>query len=244
MAGTGELTDYLEMQEAPDFVTKTELRSALRERGLSLSDRNLTYYTSLGLVPSAVRVGGRTGAYPRVVIEQAAWVIHARDRGQSLDSIRDLLPLWRWLMRSRHARTVDLAELELVARRRNLSQEANYAIPYLMSEVFQCLCTDCLHQIEWVLKDGTTFHHSADAPLLLSFVLASVNDETGKPEVLAWTQLQFSGLGHPDPGDPASITLGLPVGVSLSPSAARDAARCRTSRRRPKRYQEEVLPLT
>lgn len=93
--GTRELAEYLEMQTSPAFVTKTELFRALRGMGLSISDRNLTYYTSLGLVPPAVRIGGRAGAYPELVVEQLGWVVRARARGQSLDSLKELLVLWR-----------------------------------------------------------------------------------------------------------------------------------------------------
>lgn len=235
------------MQSDADFVTKTELRQALRDRGLPISDRNLTYYTSIGLAPAAVRIGGRAGAYPKVVIEQLAWVMRSRDRGQSIDSIKELLPLWRWLMRNRVEGRIDLNELELVARRPGLSAEANFAVPYLVSEVLLCLCVDCLRAIEWVLKDGSPFHHGQETPLTLSFMLGTVNGETGLPELVAWSQLAFPGMGHPDPDDPMSITLGLPVGVRLSPAmnsgqSTRD--RCGGPPRRTRIGQEEVLPLT
>jgi len=244
--GTSELAEYLEMQDGPHFVTKTELRQALRQRGQTISDRNLTYYSSVGLIPPAIRIGGRVGAYPELVVEQLAWVIRARNRGQSIESIKELLPLWRWLMRNRHDRRIDLSELELVARQHELSQEANFAVPYLISEVLLCLCPNCLQAIEWVLKDGNSFHHSPEDPLALSFILGAVNEETGTPEIAAWTQLALPGLGLLDPNGPTSITLGLPVGAHLNHSNVpwgSGQEPCGDSPRSSRSSQKEVLPL-
>lgn len=244
MSTTGELTEYLELQRSAEFVTKTELIEALRESGLSISSRNLTYYSSVGLIPAAIRIGGRAGAYPQVVVEQLAWVIKARDRDQSIDSIKELLPLWRWLMRSRLQGSVDLAELELVARQHCASQEANFAVPYLISEVLLGLCGECLGAIEWTLKDGSVVRHSSDSPVTLSFILGAVNEDTGRAEVMAWTQLSLPGIGHPGVDDPASITLGLPVGVffdsQVEPGQS-SSQRCGPRRSSP--THQEALPL-
>lgn len=244
MSTTSELTEYLELQRSAEFVTKTELIDALRETGLSISTRNLTYYSSVGLIPAAIRIGGRAGAYPQVVVEQLAWVIRARERDQSIESIKELLPLWRWLMRSRLQGSVDLAELELVARQHCVSQEANFAVPYLISEVLLGLCGDCLGAIEWTLKDGSVVRHSSESPVTLSFILGAVNEETGRAEVMAWTQLTLPGIGHPGVDDPSSITLGLPVGVAFDTPVGRgpsSATRC--SPRPTLSTDQEVLPL-
>lgn len=238
----GDLTEYLEIQTTAEFVTKTELREALRQWGLPISERNLTYYASIGLVPTAIRVGSRGGAYPKVVIEQLAWVIRARNRGQSIESIKELLPLWRWIARSRNEGIIDLKEFELVARRPGLSQEANFAVPHLVSEILQC--GDCLERIQWILKDGSPFYHRHTAPLTLSFIMGTINQETGQPELLAWTQLSFPGMGSPNPDDPTAITLGLPIGVDLpGQSAQRNTNRHGCRRRRPASRQKEALPL-
>ncbi len=242
---TAELTEYLELQAEPTFITKTELAAALRERGLAISSRNLTYYTTVGLLPPAVRVGSRAGAYPEVVIQQLAWIIRARERGQSIESIRELLPLWRWLMRNRRGGVVDLSELELVARTGDLSPEASYAVPYLVSEVLLCLCGRCLSELEWVLKDGTSVQHGAGTSMHLTFLMGEVNELTGEATVAAWTQLVFPDMGYPDPDAPTCITLGLPVGVRIG--AGRKGGkvakrRCTTPPGSGAR-QLEVLPL-
>lgn len=148
-------------------------------------------------------------------------------------------------MRNRNEGHVDLSELELVARQHAFSQEANFAVPYLVNEALGHLCRDCLQGIEWVLKDGTSAHHSLAQPMTLSFILGSVNDETGAAEVVAWTQLVFPEMGYPDPGGATSITLGLPVGVRFSnrPEAWRGRGRyCGRANRR-RHSQEEELPL-
>jgi DNA-binding transcriptional MerR regulator len=240
---TDELVEYLDLQGSSDMVTKTELRQALRQVGLSISDRNMTYYTSLGLLPPPVRVGRRGGAYPEVVVEQLIWVIRSRDRGLSIEAIKELLPLWRWLIRARTRGCIDLRELELFARRHEaVSTEANLAIPSLVNDVItSCLCGDCLQQLEWILKDGTSFRHSEEKPLQLSFLMAMIDEDTGQAALVAWTQLSFPGFGHPDPGAPTSITLGLPVGVELGLAKGPTPAGRRCSRQ--PRRQREVLPL-
>jgi len=238
-----ELMEYLEMQDSTEMVTKTELRQALRGRGQTISDRNLTYYASIGLVPLAVRVGTRSGAYPRVVIEQLSWVIAARSRGLSIDAIKELLPLWRWLVSNRTRECIDLNEFELVARRDQLSDEANFAIPAMVTTVLE-LCPDCLSRVLWVLKDGTTQHHNEDTPLTLNFLHGALDDD-GRPRLVAWTQLTLPGIAGHDPDSPTSITLGLPMNVQLPPPTRRQrvaspAPACRV--RRP-RGCREALPL-
>ncbi|MEA2901407.1 MAG: MerR family transcriptional regulator, copper efflux regulator [Actinomycetota bacterium] len=244
-AVAAELTEYLDLQDSTEMVTKAEVRQALRDGGLTISDRNLVYYTSLGLVPPAVRVGNRAGTYPQIVIEQLAWVIRSRERGLSLDAIKEVLPVWRWLVWGRTRNCIDLREFELAARRLEPSIEANYAIPNLVHDVItSCLCGECLQQIEWILKDGTSFRHTEANPLKLSFLLATVDQATGKPHLMAWTQLSFPGLGSPDPSQPTSITLGLPIGLDLPVSRPRErpSGRARGCGRRTTR-QREVLPL-
>ena len=55
--------EYLQLQGSdPELVTKSELISAVRQRGYSVGDRQLTFYISEGLVPKSVRVGSRAGA--------------------------------------------------------------------------------------------------------------------------------------------------------------------------------------
>lgn len=237
-----ELSRYFDIQDSPDLVTKAQVLAGLRERGQSISGRNLTYYASVGLIPPAIRIGSRVGAYPEVVIDQLSWVITCRERGLSLEAIKELLPLWQWLvLRSRDC--VDLAEFELIARRGDLSEEANLAVPLVVDAVVHSLCAECLQKITWILKDGTSRQHTEATPVTLSFILGR-QDEDGVARLVSWTQLTLPGIEEVDPASPVSITLGLPVGVELTITSPRQrqAASGRACRRR-KRQQLEELPL-
>jgi hypothetical protein len=55
---------FLELQGSTEMVTKSELMERVRLLGSPISDRNLSYYGSIGLIPPAVRIGARGGAYP------------------------------------------------------------------------------------------------------------------------------------------------------------------------------------
>lgn len=238
-----ELSRYFEIQGSPDLVTKAQVLADLRDRGQSISDRNLTYYASVGLIPPAIRIGSRIGAYPEIVIEQLSWVITCRERGLSIEAIRELLPLWQWL--SGHTGDcVDLCEFELMARSADLSEEANLAVPFLVDAVMHSLCGECLQRITWVLKDGSTRQHTEATPVTLSFILGRQADD-GTPRLVSWTQLTLPGIDEADPSAPMSITLGLPVGVELSLSSRRQrpSSSGRVCRRRKQRQLEE-LPLT
>lgn len=232
------LVEYIELQGSTDMVTKSELVQGIRDRGQSISPRNIAYYTSAGLIPPAVRVGSRGGVYPAIVVEQLSWVIAARAAEVSMDAIRELLPMWRLLVRSRREGRVALAEIELVARRHDLSLEANYRVPYLFEEVFRC-CGECLSTIEWLLKDGSSVHHADDMPLTIGFVLGKLNEESGRGEMVAWTQMTLPNIGTPDFSSPTTITLGIPLGVEIDERPPRH----RPARSRPRPRQEETLPL-
>src|ERR1700722_18218720 len=109
--------EYLQLQGSdPELVTKSELLSAVRQRGYSVGDRKLTFYISEGLVPKSVRVGSRAGAYPRIVIELLTWILAAKEGGLSVEAIRELLPVWKFLIRGTNDGHIDLRELENIAQ--------------------------------------------------------------------------------------------------------------------------------
>lgn len=205
---------YLDLQGSPDMITKSEMLQFVRECGEKISDRSLTYYTSQGLVPRSVRIGSRAGAYPVIVRELVLWICHERRRGLPIEGIRELIPLWQLLMRGRRERCLDLAEIEYVARETVISLEANYAIPYLFTDVVSGLCSDCLGQIEWYLKDGA-LHDGDVEQLRLTFVLGELDANTGRAQQRAWTQLTIDGMAEPDLDDPRTLILGIPNGTAL-----------------------------
>lgn len=64
MNDEAEFIEYMQIQGSTDLVTKTELITLMRDRGLSVSERTLTFYVTKGIIPKAARIGSRTGVYP------------------------------------------------------------------------------------------------------------------------------------------------------------------------------------
>jgi DNA-binding transcriptional MerR regulator len=209
--------ELLELQGSTDLITKAELKHYVRRQGGQISDRNVAYYSSVGLIPPAVRIGARGGAYPKIVRELLAWVVRSREWGLSIEAIKEMIPLWRLLMQARRSGCIDLVEFEYVARSNVTLAEANRAVPLLISDLINSLCDDCRSKISWLLKDGTTFAASGTEPMTLSFILAELDPDSGDGREIAWTQLQLPGIGGPDVDDPTTIVLGIPVGVCLRP---------------------------
>lgn len=197
------------------MVTKTELTQYVRDHGEQISDRNITYYSSMGLIPSAVRIGSRGGAYPKIVGELLRWVIRCRGKGLSIEAIKELLPLWELLVRGRRNGCIDIAEMEYVARENVTLQEANWIVPLLFNDLISGLCQTCRQKILWVLKDGSTVISTDHDPLTLSFVLAEIDPATGQGREVAWTQLRLPGIADVDVDDPRTIVLGIPNGIPL-----------------------------
>lgn len=215
MTDLKDALEYFDLQGSTEMVTKTELIQYIRDCGEQISDRNITYYSSMGLIPSAVRIGSRGGAYPRVVCELLRWVIRSRGYGLSIEAIKELMPLWEMLVRARRNGCIDLTELEYVAREHVSLQEANRVVPLLVSDLVTDLCECCRQKMLWVLKDGTTVLSTEQDALTLSFVLAELDPVTGKGREVAWTQLRLPGIADIDADDPKTIVLGIPNGVRL-----------------------------
>jgi DNA-binding transcriptional MerR regulator len=209
--------EYFDLQGSTEMVTKTELTQYIRDCGEQISDRNITYYSSVGLIPSAVRIGSRGGAYPKIVCELLRWIIRSRGYGLSIEAIKELMPLWELLVRGRRNGCVDLAEMEYVARERVTRQEANRVVPLLFGDLITDLCGCCRPKMLWVLKDGSTVLSTEQDPLTLSFVLAELDPVTGQGREVAWTQLRLPGIADIDADDPRTIVLGIPNGVRLCP---------------------------
>src|ERR1700730_15161278 len=114
-------------------VRESELITEVRNAGFKLSDRQLTFYMSEGLIPLSVRAGSRVGVYPAVVVDLMHWLLFMRNLGVSIDALRELLPVWKFLKRSLKGKSVDLAELELVARQHVSSPGALSAAPAAVS---------------------------------------------------------------------------------------------------------------
>lgn len=209
--------EFLELQDGTDLVTKTELLNEVREAGFKVSDRNLTYYMSSGLIPLSARLGSRSaGVYPKVVVELMTWLLYMRRIGVSIESLRELLPVWKFLMRSlrgKHMR-LDLAEFEFVAMQHISSSDAFCAVPATVSYVLGSLCDCCRRDITLVDRDG---HEStADEYTSIGFAIAAPLDGDGNGErsVDRWAARTRLSLAVPRPQsvDPTTVRLGRKVG--------------------------------
>jgi DNA-binding transcriptional MerR regulator len=137
--------EYLELQGNDELVLKSELQAEVRRAGLSLSVRNLTFYISEGLVPQSVRAGSRAGVYPKIVVELMIWILSMRKAGASIDTLRELLPIWKFLIRSRLSHRLDIGELEYVARQFATSTASQFAVPAVVAQVMLDVCCQNPH---------------------------------------------------------------------------------------------------
>lgn len=212
MSEANMFLEYLSLQSKTELITKSELIQFAREKGAPISDRQLTTYVSEGLIPKSARIGSRSGAYPQIVGALLVWIIGCRKRGVSIDAIKELLPLWRYLQAQVKDLHLDLAAFEEIARETVHLSEAVFEVPYLLDS---CLvCSGCGHplDIKVVTKDGETHLHDRNHPFTLGFVVAE-QDEVGNPRVLASTSrvLPVRNLGT----EFSTVILGIPNGVDL-----------------------------
>lgn len=213
-----EGNDFMELMELQGnlaMVTKSELLDALRKHGQSISDRQLTSFASEGLMPKSARIGSRGGAYPRIVIDLLWFILRLRKQGLSVNGIKELLPLWRYLRRALRDKEVSLAEFELIARQTITLQEAWFAVPGVLMEVLPCpMCTpEELAELTVILKDGTPCLIGGDDPVSIGFVIGIEEEDTGK----AYPHFPMRiAIPRDDEGfNTSSIVLGIPVGVPL-----------------------------
>src|SRR5262245_25722945 len=112
-----DFLELLELQGTLEFVSKTELLDEVRKRSnRGLSERQLTSYVSEGLVPKLARIGTRGSAYPKIVLKLLLFITAMREMGLTVQAVKELLPVWRYLQRAHRDRILNLAELEYIAR--------------------------------------------------------------------------------------------------------------------------------
>lgn len=210
--------EYLQLQGgSPDMVTKSELIARIRDRGFSLSSRQLTFYVTEGLVPHSVRIGTRMGAYPAIVVPLLSWIVAARDAGVSIEALKELLPVWKSLIRAYHAKTLDLGELEYVARQHITSVEGSMVVPRLVNWIMsETCCADCQTGMEIIYKDGSTKSILA-TDATIGFAIARADDETEADGRLRWYASTRLTLGHHRrfSTDPTTVILGVKPNAEL-----------------------------
>ncbi len=213
--------EYLQLQGSePDLVTKSDLLAEVRAVGYRIGERQLSFYVSEGILPKSVRVGSRAGAYPRIVVDLLKWVLRAREGGLTVDAIRELLPVWKFLTRARRDKRLDLGELEYIARQHVRTTEGSMAMPVLVSHVLTT-CPDCLGcipaNVVVVMKDGTE-QNLEDTSTTLGFAIArqvEIGPTDDKPVEsrsvwLARTRITLATGANKDlREDPTTVILGV-----------------------------------
>lgn len=212
--------EYLQLQGPdPVLVTKSELIALVRKRGYSVSDRQLTFYVSEGLIPKSVRVGSRAGVYPSIVVDLLGWVLRCKAGGLSVDAIRELLPVWKYLVHARKEQRIDLGELEYIARQHVATLEGSYAIPPVVSDVLHDLCRKCRANVVLVFKDGAE-RALSEPSATVGFAIAQRGGEGADDVGAKWiarTRLTLGGDVGDAANDPTTVILGLRPGEALPP---------------------------
>lgn len=243
--------EYLELQGGDGrLVTKSELIAAVRSSGFSLSPRKLTFYIAEGLVPQSVRAGSRAGVYPKIVVELMIWILAMREAGASIETLRELLPIWKFLVRSRQNHRLEVGELELVARQFALSPAAQFTIPNLVTHVMHdACCPSCsgLDEIIVVDKDGHE-RSMVDPQTTIGFAIArplddendqedeedEVEEASNAPrEWIAYARITLSRVASPNE-DPTVVRLGRKQNEPMPPDDL-----SRNPRVRPQEIDEE-----
>lgn len=217
--------EYLELQGGKsDLVTKSELIAQVRTAGYRVSDRQLTFYVSEELLPRSVRVGSRAGAYPAIVVRLLTWILRSRDRGIPIEVLKELLPVWKYLIRAGNDQLLNLAELEYIARQHVNSFEGSLALPQVVTDVLGAICPKCRASITVVFKDGER-RLLGDANVTIGFAIARLvpeadasDDEAQEPEP-RWfgsTRISLAANSHPSK-DPTTVILGLKPNAALPP---------------------------
>lgn len=206
--------EFLELQDGTELVTKSELLSAVREAGFKLSDRQLTFYASEGLIPLSVRAGSRAGVYPAVVVELMTWLLYMRRIGVSIDALRELLPVWKLLKRSIKRKSIDLSEVELVAGQHVSSSAALSAVPAAVSFVLNMVCPHCCRN-EIKLIDRAGNESPLSEATSIGFAIAAPMDSEDSDDLdhvavnkwVARTRISLA-WSLPSNADPTTVRLG------------------------------------
>ena len=152
-----------------------------------------------------------------IIVELLLWVSDAWERGVSVDAIKELLPLWRYLQESFRRRELNLLEFEYRARQSVTSVEASFAVPWLVHVCMPCPQheTDELLDTNVVFKDGTSTQLGDNQLLTIGFVVADQDEETGRVRRVAAMRTTLTIPLGGDEYEPSTVYLGVPNGVEV-----------------------------
>jgi DNA-binding transcriptional MerR regulator len=206
-----DFMELLELQGNLRMITKSELLERVRLKGYPISERRLTSLVSEGLLPKSARIGSRSGAYPAITEELLRFILKARGRGLSVQAIREVLPVWRFLKAACRDGRLSLLEFEYLARQHAQSEEAAWAMPAVLTDVLPCpsCSADDLERIEFIDKQGNVMDHTPGVSI--GFALA-LETEPGQAKVVSRTRVVLAvGCGE----DPQTVVVGAPNGVRV-----------------------------
>jgi DNA-binding transcriptional MerR regulator len=209
----------------PHLVTKSELLERVRQRGLAISDRQLTFYVSEGLLPKSVRVGSRAGVYPMQVVNLLSWILRSREMGISVEAIKELVPLWKYLTRCRNEGMLDLAEFEYIARQKLSSLDSVLAVPELVTYVlYSHICQECRKRLDVQLlaKDGRSYPINDSATTIGFAAVKRRQDESGdeKTDWFGYRRITLASPPADYAADPTTVVLGIAPDEPTPPSPA------------------------
>jgi DNA-binding transcriptional MerR regulator len=208
-----DFMELLELQGNLNMITKTQLLESTRKHGPGITDRQLTSFVSDGLLPKSARIGSRGGAYPALVEDQLYFVRSFRKRGLSVQAVKELLPLWRYMKRAIRDHEVSLSEFEYIARETVTLPEAWYAVPSVLQENLPCPACD---EKEWCglkfrMKDGTELP-AVGSTVTIGFAMAKQDEDGGVRRV---STLRLAVPREDEGHNDTSVVLGIPNGMQL-----------------------------
>jgi len=207
--------ELMRLQDSDVMISRPELRDGIRAHGRNLPERTLAYYTDEGLLPKAARFG-RAAAYPGIMVELTLFVVDARERGLSVDAVRQLVTLWKVLVGERQKLgQLRLATLEDTARTFVTSPEASSSIQWLVEVVLHTGCMNCVGSVLVVDKKEQLIDQSDSSSEWINFMLTKFDDELQQARLVGYSQLSLPGLGLPAEDDPRTVVLGTPPGTQI-----------------------------
>jgi hypothetical protein len=205
MSEESDFLDLLQLQENLDMISKLELLDWAKDHGLSLTDRKLTSLMAEGLLPKTARIGSRGGAFPKIAERQLWFVLKSRERGLSVAAVRELIPVWRYLLRAVRNREMVVGELERIASEHLTMTEAVYALPSVVSSALPCphCRAEELSAIKFIMKDGTVASRDNGDKVTIGFANTATDCDVK----------DFTRLAIPDAdeeNDPSTVVLHVP----------------------------------
>jgi hypothetical protein len=163
--------------------------------------------------------------YPKLVVELLAWILRARQMGVPVEAIKELVPVWKFLIGVRGDGLLDLAQFEYVARQQVSSLEAVLAIPELLTDVFTAVCRDCQKKMQVLAKDGTKQVLDEPTTIIGFAAITKRTDDSGatKTDWFAYRRVTLANPPADPAADPTTIILGIPPNEPLP--ATRSSAR-------------------